>query len=222
MIFTSGTTGPPKGALHGHRVLVGHLPGFAYTHEFLPQPGDRMWTPSDWAWAGGLLNALLPSLYYGVPVVFGPFAPFDPEAAVALTRKAEVRNAFLPATALRMMRAAGYVPANLRTIGSAGESLGRETYEWARSATGVTVNEFYGQTECNYVLGSCGALGVSKAGAIGKPVPGHDVAVIDANGERAAPETLGRSPSTAPILRCSSDTGATRKRRRQNFAASGC
>ena len=83
MIFTSGTTGPPKGALHGHRVLLGHLPGVAFTHEFLPQPGDRMWTPSDWAWAGGLLNALLPALYHGVPVVFGPFRPFDPEAAFA-------------------------------------------------------------------------------------------------------------------------------------------
>ena len=192
MIFTSGTTGPPKGALHGHRVLIGHLPGFAYSHEFLPQPGDRVWTPSDWAWAGGLLNALLPSLYYGVPVVFGPFARFDPEAAFGLMAKAEVRNAFLPPTALRMMRAVNNIPPlHLRTIGSAGESLGRETYEWARTALGITVNEFYGQTECNYVLGSCAALGVTRAGAIGKPIPGHQAMVIDADGRRATPETLG-------------------------------
>ena len=59
MIFTSGTTGPPKGALHGHRVLLGHLPGVQMPHEFLPQPHDRLWTPADWAWAGGLLNVLL-------------------------------------------------------------------------------------------------------------------------------------------------------------------
>src|SRR5690606_25075412 len=84
MIFTSGTTGPPKGALHGHRVLIGHLPGMQMPHEFLPQPGDRVWTPADWAWAGGLLNALLPSLYFGVPVVAGRFAPFEPEAALGL------------------------------------------------------------------------------------------------------------------------------------------
>jgi len=75
MIFTSGTTGPPKGALHGHRVLIGHLPGITFSHEFFPQPGDRMWTPSDWAWAGGLFNALLPALYFGVPTVFGPSGP---------------------------------------------------------------------------------------------------------------------------------------------------
>ena len=192
MIFTSGTTGPPKGALHGHRVLIGHLPGFAYTHEFLPQSGDRVWTPSDWAWAGGLLNALLPSLYYGVPVVFGPFAPFDPEAAFRLMVKAEVRNAFLPATALRMMRAAARIPPlHLRTIGSAGESLGRETYEWARTALGITVNEFYGQTECNYVLGSCAALGITRAGAIGKPIPGHRVAIVDDGGKSASAEVAG-------------------------------
>jgi acetyl-CoA synthetase len=192
MIFTSGTTGPPRGALHAHRVLIGHLPGFAYTHEFLPQSGDRLWTPSDWAWAGGLLNALLPSLYYGVPVAFGPFAPFDPEAAFRLMAEAKVRNAFLPATALRMIRTVANIPPlHLRTIGSAGESLGRETYEWARAALGVTVNEFYGQTECNYVLGSCAALCVTRAGAIGKPIPGHRVAVVGDGGQSAPPEVAG-------------------------------
>ena len=62
MIYTSGTTGQPKGALHGHRVLPGHLPGVEMPHDFFPQAGDRFWTPADWAWAGGLLDALLPSL----------------------------------------------------------------------------------------------------------------------------------------------------------------
>ena len=69
MIYTSGTTGQPKGALHGHRVVLGHLPGVEMPHDFLPQPGDRFWTPADWAWAGGLLDVLLPSLHCGVPVV---------------------------------------------------------------------------------------------------------------------------------------------------------
>ena len=84
MIYTSGTTGPPKGALEPHRVLLGHLPGVEYVHEFFPQAGDRMWTPADWAWAGGLLNILLPGLYYGVPVVARRFDKFDPEEAFAL------------------------------------------------------------------------------------------------------------------------------------------
>jgi acetyl-CoA synthetase len=195
MIFTSGTTGPPKGALHGHRVLLGHLPGFAFTHAPYPEAGDRMWTPSDWAWAGGLLNALLPSLYHGVPVVFGPFRPFDPEEAFALMVAADVRNAFLPPTAIKMMRAVRRprerYDLKLRTIGAAGESLGREPYEWAREAFRLSVNEFYGQTECNYVLGSSAALGVSKAGAIGRPLPGHRVAIVDGEGNELPPETLG-------------------------------
>jgi acetyl-CoA synthetase len=216
MIFTSGTTGPPKGALHAHRVLLGHLPGIAFSHEFLPQPGDRLWTPSDWAWAGGLLNCLLPGLALGVPVVFGPFRRFDPDAAFALIAAAEVRNAFLPPTALKMIRASGMaVPRNvrLRTIGSAGESLGRETCEWAREAFGAHVNEFYGQTECNYVLSSCAALGVTRPGAIGKPVPGHDVAVIDGDGGRAPAGTTGeiaiRRPNPSMFLGYWNDPDAT-------------
>jgi acetyl-CoA synthetase len=186
MIFTSGTTGPPKGALHGHRVLLGHLPGMQMAHEFMPEPGDRFWTPADWAWAGGLLNALLPALYFGVPVVSSRSEKFDPAAACALMRETGVRNAFIPPTALRMMKSQRDIgrifPKGLRTAASAGEALGRETYEWAKAELGLTVNEIYGQTECNLVLGSCAALGVSRAGSTGKPVPGHDVALIDAEG----------------------------------------
>jgi acetyl-CoA synthetase len=186
MVYTSGTTGQPKGALHGHRVLLGHLPGVETHHDFFPQPGDRIWTPADWAWAGGLLNVLLPGLHYGVPVVARRVEKFDPEEAFALMARAEIRNAFIPPTALRMLRAArnpqGRHAINMRSIGSGGEQLGAETYEWGKSAFGLTINEFYGQTEANIVVSACAALGVSKAGAIGKPVAGHIVAVIDADG----------------------------------------
>jgi acetyl-CoA synthetase len=196
MVYTSGTTGQPKGALHAHRVLLGHLPGIEVSHEFFPRPGDRMWTPADWAWAGGLLNILLPGLRYGAPVVARRFEKFDPEEAFALMAKAQVRNAFIPPTALRMLRSAPnprrrYEIA-LRTVGSGGETLGAETYEWGKSALGLVVNEFYGQTECNYVLAACGAIGVSKPGAIGKPVPGHTVAVIRDDGTPCDPGETGQ------------------------------
>lgn len=186
MIYTSGTTGPPKGALHGHRVLLGHLPGIQMPHEFFPQAGDRMWTPADWAWAGGLLNALLPALHYGVPVVARKFEKFDPDEAYALMAGMEVRNSFVPPTALRMLRAVddprSRYDLKLRTLASAGETLGAETFAWGRDVLGLTVNEAYGQTECNLVIGSCAAIGVSRAGAIGKPVPGHTVGIIRADG----------------------------------------
>jgi acetyl-CoA synthetase len=200
MVYTSGTTGPPKGALHAHRVLLGHLPGIEFPHEFLPQSGDRFWTPADWAWAGGLLNVLLPGLHYGVPVVAHRFEKFDPEHAFALMARMQVRNAFIPPTALRMLRS---VPApkrglRLRSVGSGGEALGAETYEWGKAALGVTINEFYGQTECNLVLASCAAIGVSRPGAIGKPVPGHRVAVIRPNGSPCAADELGQIAIARP------------------------
>jgi acetyl-CoA synthetase len=196
MIYTSGTTGQPKGALHAHRVLIGHLPGIELPHFEFPQAGDRYWTPADWAWAGGLLDVLLPSLHYGVPVVARRFDKFAPDEAFALMASTGVRNAFIPPTALRMMRAApsprGRYDFKLRTISSGGESLGVEALEWGKSAFGLVINEFYGQTECNLVLGSCAVLGVLRPGAIGKPIPGHQVAVIGRDGQPLKAGELGQ------------------------------
>jgi acetyl-CoA synthetase len=182
IIYTSGTTGDPKGALHGHRVLLGHLPGVEMPQDFFPQPGDRFWTPADWAWIGGLFDVLLPAWHHGVAVVSRRARKFDPEAALQLMVDHGVRNAFLPPTALKMMRQARDTPfpgLSLRSIGSGGESLGGELLDWGRSVLGVTVNEFYGQTECNLVVSSCSSLFPAKPGAIGRPVPGHDVAIVD-------------------------------------------
>ena len=203
MIYTSGTTGAPKGALHGGRVLLGHVPGFRLTHDGFPRTGDLGWTPADWAWAGGLLNLMMPCLHDGVAVVAQPVTKFDPEAAFALIGEAGVRNAFIPPTALRMMAqvedSKGRFPAmGLRTLVSAGERLGEASFEWALETFGTPVNEVYGQTECNYVLASFAALGVSRAGFTGKPVPGHEVAVFGADGRRCAPGEQGEIRVKAP------------------------
>lgn len=196
MIYTSGTTGPPKGALHAHRVLPGHVPGVQMAQEFMPQPGDRFWTPSDWAWAGGLLNCLLPGLMMGVPCVCSPAQKFDPDLAYRIMAEMGVTNAFIPPTALRLMTAIDNpcekYHLKLRAIGSAGETLGRETYLWAKRTLGITVNEFYGQTECNIVLGSMASLGVTRAGAIGRVTAGHTVAIIDAKGRELPPGKAGQ------------------------------
>jgi acetyl-CoA synthetase len=196
MIYTSGTTGHPKGALHAHRVLLGHLPGVQLPHDFFPQAGDRMWTPADWAWAGGLLNGLLPSMHFGVPTIARKFDKFDPEEAFSLMERMQVRNTFVPPTALRMLRAVKNprqrFKLSLRTVASGGEALGAETFVWGQEQLGLTINEFYGQTECNLVLGSSAALGMVKAGLIGKPIPGHQVAIIRADGTRCEVGELGQ------------------------------
>ena len=188
--FTSGTTGPPKGALHGHRVLVGHLPGVETHHDFLPQPGDRMWTPADWAWMGGLMNALLPALYHGVPVFAHRMAKFDPDHAFALLREHGIRNAFLPPTALKLMRQSSK-SARLRSVAAAGEALGTDLTEWGRGALGATISEFYGQTECNAILGNSHTLFPLRPGSTGKAVPGHDVAILGTEGEPLPPGSPG-------------------------------
>lgn len=197
--YTSGTTGPPKGALHGHRVLLGHLPGVSLAHEYLGQPGDRIWTPADWAWMGGLTNVLLPSLFYGVTVISHRMPKFDPGAAAALMVRLGARNAFFPPTALQLMRREGVrrVP-GLRTVASAGEALGASLLDWGREVFGLTINEFYGQTECNAVLGNCAALGPVRPGSAGRAVPGHRVAILSETGEELPAGALGEIAVAAP------------------------
>ena len=193
VIYTSGTTGAPKGALHAHRSLFGHLPGFELSHSYFPQPGDAFWTPADWAWIGGLMDALLPTLYLGRPIVAGPRARFDPELAVRIIVETGVRNVFIPPTALRLMKAAGVLlpPGTLRTAMSGGEALGADTLEWAHASLGVTIAEIYGQTEANYLVGNAPDLWDVRPGSMGRPYPGHTVAVLDEQGERLAPGEVG-------------------------------
>src|SRR5262249_2901826 len=187
IIYTSGTTGRPKGALHPHRVLLGHLPGVELPHDFFPQPGDLYWTPADWAWIGGLLDVLLPSLYFGVPVLAHRARKFDPEKAFALMGRHGVRNAFLPPTALKMMRPIAdprrRFGIDLRSVASGGEALGADILAWSKDALVVVVNEFYGQTEANLLVGNCASLYPVRPGSMGRPIPGHTVAVVSAKGE---------------------------------------
>ncbi|MCD6041032.1 MAG: AMP-binding protein [Burkholderiales bacterium] len=195
IIYTSGTTGPPKGALKAHRVMIGNVPGFVHSHDFFPQRGDLFWSPADWAWTGGLMDALLPSWLFGVPIL-GYRGRFDAEKAYYLIEKYGVRNSFLFPTALKLMMKAVPHPGkkydlNLRSIMSAGESVGVTVIEWAREELGVTINEMFGQTEINYVVGNCQAAWPVKPGSIGRPYPGHRVAVINENGVEVKKGELG-------------------------------
>ena len=185
LIYTSGTSGNPKGALHGHRVLIGHMPGVEFPHEFFPQADDLFWTPADWAWAGGLLDVMLPALFHGRPVLAKRFAKFEPDAVFELMARHRVRNTFMPATALRMLRQAAdprRFGCSLRSIASGGEALGDDIIGWGHETFDLTINEFYGQTEVNLVVGNCAAVMPVKPGSMGRPVPGHVVAVVDGEG----------------------------------------
>jgi acetyl-CoA synthetase len=220
IIYTSGTTGAPKGALHAHRTLLGHLPGVEMSHDFLGKPGDLMWTPADWAWIGGLIDVLLPAWHHGIPVLARRFDKFEPEAAFALMAKHKVRNVFLPPTAMKMMRGVAGSKARwklaVRSLASGGESLGAELLQWGRDTFGLTINEFYGQTECNMVLSSCDALFAAKPGAIGKAAPGHDVDIVDDDGGILPAGRIGaiavRRPDPVMFLGYWNNPDATREK----------
>ncbi|MGI8894197.1 MAG: AMP-binding protein [Casimicrobiaceae bacterium] len=189
IVYTSGTTGPPKVALMPHACLLGNLPGFVHSHDGFPQLGDLFWSPADWAWTGGLMDALLPTLYFGQPIV-GYRGRFDPQRAFELIERYQIRNTFLFPTALKLMMKAFPEPrlhydVNLRSIMSAGEAVGTTVFEWAQHNLGVTINEMFGQTEMNYIVGNSHALWPAKPGSMGRPYPGHRIAVIDEAGDVA-------------------------------------
>ena len=195
LIYTSGTTGPPKGAVIAHRAILATLTGFELSHNFFPRNYDLFWTPADWAWTGGLWDALLPSLYFGVPVLAYQGGKFDPEKALYLMEQYSVRNSFIPPTALRMMRNVSDISKNyklcLRSIMSAGESVGEELIHWGKEHLNVDINEMWGQTEFNYLVGNSAEIMPIKPGSMGKPYPGHKVIIIDEQGNECTIGSLG-------------------------------
>lgn len=229
LIYTSGTTGPPKGALHGHRVLAGHLPGYELMFDGFPRGDDRVWTPADWAWIGGLMDALLPAWYHGRTVIAArPESGFDPQWAADLLATQAVTATFLPPTALKLMRQAGLPPQRdlpLRSVMSGGEPLGAPMLEWAREHLGVTVNEIYGQTEANLLVGNSASLYEVRPGSMGRAYLGHDVAVLGGDGTPAAPGEIGeiavRTPDPVAFLEYWGRPDATAEKVRDGWLRTG-
>ena len=215
LIYTSGTTGNPKGALIAHRCLIGNLTGFVASQNWfgfdsagpdvhadaLPLGSDAVfWSPADWAWTGGLMDALLPTLYFGRHIV--AFRErFSPRIALELMQRCAVTHTFLFPTALKAMMkaypgtAAQSVRAvfglRLQAIMSAGEAVGDAVFDYCQKQLGVTVNEMFGQTEINYIVGNSSRLYPAKPGSMGLAYPGHRVAVIDEGGEECTPGIVG-------------------------------
>ena len=227
IIYTSGTTGPPKGALLPHQAILGHLPCIEFDHNRFPQPGDRAWSPADWAWVGGLTDILLSTWHYGVTVVAHRAPKFDAAEALDFMARHHVRNTVLVPTMLRLMRQVGRVPPelNLRSIIIGGEPVGAEIIRWAQEALAVTPNEVYGQTEMNLVVGNCSVLMPVKVGSTGRPVPGHVVDIVDDDG-RVLPrgqigEAAVRRPDPIMFLRYWNNPAATEAKFIGDWARTG-
>jgi acetyl-CoA synthetase len=227
IIYTSGTTGNPKGALHAHRVLLGHLPNVEMTHDFFPKADDVMWTPADWAWIGALFDVLFPALYHGVPMVGHRAKKFDPHAAMQLMADHGVRNVFLPPTALKLMRQAEvkHPGVKLRSLFSGGEALGAELLSWVRATFGIEVHEGYGQTECNLSVGNNAKLFPIRPGSMGKATPGFDVHIVDDKGNELPRGTRGiiavRQPNPVTMIEYWKNPDATKKKYAGGFLLTG-
>jgi acetyl-CoA synthetase len=227
IIYTSGTTGSPKGALHAHRVLLGHLPNVEMIHDFFPRADDVMWTPADWAWIGALFDVLFPSLYHGVPVIGHRARKFDSHAAMQLMADHAVRNVFLPPTALKLMRQdeVSNSGVQLRSIFSGGEALGAELLDWVRDTFGIEVHEGYGQTECNLSVGNNAKLFPIRPGSMGKATPGFDVRIVDDNGSERPRGERGiiavRQPNPVTMIEYWKNPEATRKKYAGGFLLTG-
>ena len=226
MIYTSGTTGDPKGVLHAHRFLYGHLPCMELSQGLFPSPGDVGWTPADWAWIGGLMDMAIPCLYYGIPLVSHRFAKFEPEAAYRLMARERVTNAFIPPTALRLMKqAAAPTGLHLRAVSSGGEPLGADMLDWGEAVLRAEVNELYGQTEANLIVAARSAMMTRVPGAMGLPVPGHDVRVLGADDRETGTGEVGevclKMPDPVAFLRYWNKPEATEKKVKNGWLHTG-
>jgi acetyl-CoA synthetase len=190
IIYTSGTTGPPKGVRHAHRFLLGHLPvaGESFLESGTPEE-HVFWTPVEWSWVGSLFSVVVPTLYYGQPIVAYAGGQFDPHDAFRILEKYGVTNFSGPPTALRMMMQVDdpdYDFSAMRNIGSGGESVGESIREWAAETLGADIEEAYGQTEANLLVSECASLGATRQGSMGRAAPGHEVVVLDRDTDEPA------------------------------------
>ncbi|WDR06269.1 AMP-binding protein [Devosia rhodophyticola] len=204
LMYTSGSTGKPKGILHGHRVLASYTPSISlFFNLTMDEPDAVFWSPSDWAWVGGLLDMLFPAWMAGRPIATS-MDRFKAEWAYGFMARHMVTHTFLAPTAIKRLAQTAEPRQDhdlaLRVICTGGEALAAETLEWAEKRLGVVCNEFYGMTEVNHLIGNCAALYPRKPGSMGRAYPGHVVRLVDADGKDVPEGEAGEivTPMTAP------------------------
>ncbi len=206
IVYTSGTTGPPKGVVHAQRVVAAHAPAIHMAHDGFPQAGDLLWSPADWAWAGGLVDCLLSAWHAGIPIVAWRARRFDPHHVVEMLETHQVRNTFLPATALRLLMHADIdlrSRVSLRSLMTGGEPVGAGLVEWSRQELGLVPNEVYGQTEASMIVGNSQKFLPVRPGSSGVAYPGATIGVLQADGDVAPTgngEVVVRADSPAVML----------------------
>ncbi len=218
--YTSGTTGMPKGSVQPHRMILGHMPSLEFIYDFFPQDDDTLWSPADWAWMAGLADILLPGWFHGRTVVATAMKGFDAEEAYRILDQHKVTLSLLTPTMLKLMRqipnALERYDLKLRAVLSGGEAVGKELLEWADRELNIKINEAFGQTECNVILGNNGNVFPIKPGSIGRPMPGTVCAIVNDDGLVLAPGEEGhiacKRPHPVMLLEYLNKAEATREK----------
>ncbi|MEE8266397.1 MAG: AMP-binding protein [Acidiferrobacterales bacterium] len=202
LMYTSGSTGMPKGMLHAHRIIHAYLPTLTMVYNLeLDKPGQVFWSPADWAWVGGLLDLVLPAWQAGQTVIATQHR-FEAAWAFDFMARHGVTHSFMTPTALKRLaeidNPRSHWDLRVRVICTGGESLPGNVVRWAQQDFGIVCNEFYGLTEFNHMVGNCQALYPIEPGSMGRAMPGRRVAIIDELGNEQPDGEVGEIASWRP------------------------
>ncbi len=182
MFFTSGTTGYPKIACHSFKYALGHFITAKYWHSV--QPTDLHLTISDTGWGKALWGKFYGQWMSEGAVFTYDFDRFDASKILPMFAKYNITTFCAPPTMYRMLikeDLSKYDLSSIRYATTAGEALNPEVFYQFQKATGLVIMEGFGQTETTLTIGNL--VGTTpKPGAMGKPVPGYDIAIVDPDG----------------------------------------
>ena len=186
MLFTSGTTGYPKMAAHSYKYALGHYVTAKYWH--LCERGGLHFTISETGWGKALWGKLYGQWLCEGAVFTYDFDRFDAEKILPMFAKYQITTFCAPPTMYRMLikqDLSKYDLSSIHHATTAGEALNPEVFYQFEKSTGLRIHEGFGQTEMT--LGIANLYGANiKPGAMGKPVPGYGIDIVDQDGNPVA------------------------------------